>query len=268
VCAASGSLVGCCSLLPRTIIGSTISLTKTPHATILCRILPHFSHEYFGYPVPAANKATAESTQSLHRRFFHAKNELGKIPGHCGRAQFGPPPWIQPDAELPDPHQLGATYTNMQSTNKNPVQHRKYRNLSINHAHCLDFFSQLRTLLSVSTHCCLELAQSSPISGTGVTAQVVANTDLCLQSLDLCTKGGALAAARGNGRLELHFTDQSGSNIKRRPPPSAKPVCCVDRVLDYIDPAVNTNTNTQISYNSVSSLGNGYRDETQVTLPP
>jgi hypothetical protein len=42
-------------------------------------------------------------------------------------------------------------------------------------------------------------------------------------------------------------------------------VCCVDGVPDYLDPAVNTNTNTQISYNPVSGFEtflNMYKDET------
>jgi hypothetical protein len=123
---------------------------------------------------------------------------------------------IQPDAELPVPNPLGATYTNITVNQQKPSTQWKYRNLSVNHANCLDSFSQLRSLLSVSTHRCLELAQSSPISGTGLTTEiVVANTDLCLQSLDLCTKVGALVVARVNCRLQLPFTDQSVSNITR-----------------------------------------------------
>jgi hypothetical protein len=158
----------------------------------------------------------------------------------------------------------------MQSTNKKPIQHRKYRNLSINHANGLDFFSQLCSLLSVSTHRCLELAQCSHISGTGLTAEVVANTDLCLQSLDLCTKVDALVVARVHCCLELHSQINQDQNINRKQQPSHKPVCCYDGVPDYLAPAVKTNTNTQISYHPVSG-SEAVRKETKhrlrITVP-
>jgi hypothetical protein len=67
-------------------------------------------------------------------------------------------------------------------------------------------------------------------------------THLCFQSLDLRTKTGTLLVACINSSLELQTITVIELIAVTEETTSDKPVRCVDGELDYLDPAVNTNT--------------------------